>query len=192
MIWLSVHHFRKIRFSKTVRRRFSVIKLLPKNFTKLTEKYVCRRLFFNKVVGCRLKKGSGAGVLQWILRNIQERLFIRTSKNCCFWYLEISLQRGISCKVQHFGTHSFQINFRVLHLSGVFRTISKIQNEAFWQKGHDNQSFKEFSLSETLLSITWLKPLLFTRLRDCFLYNSFFNFSLLEQSTNTLKLKASQ
>ena len=51
---------------------------------------------------------------------------------------------GISCKVhivemhsflQHFGTHSFQTNFRVLHnLSGVFRTISNIYDEAFWQK----------------------------------------------------------
>ena len=51
---------------------------------------------------------------------------------------------GISCKVhieemhsflQHFDTHSFQINFRVLHnLKGVFRTISNIYDEAFSKK----------------------------------------------------------
>ena len=36
---------------------------------------------------------------------------------------------------QTFGTHSFQINFRVLHnLNGVFRTISDIYDEAFSQK----------------------------------------------------------
>ena len=50
---------------------------------------------------------------------------------------------GISCKVhieemdsflQHFGTHSFQINFRVLHnLKGIFK-ISKIYNEVSSQK----------------------------------------------------------
>ena len=50
---------------------------------------------------------------------------------------------GISCKVhieeisflQHFGTHWFQINFRVFrNLKGVFRTISNIYDEAFSQK----------------------------------------------------------
>ena len=50
----------------------------------------------------------------------------------------------ISCKVhieemysflQHFGTHLFQINFKVLHnLKGVIRTISNIYGEAFSQK----------------------------------------------------------
>ena len=42
--------------SKPVRRRFTKIKLFLKNFAKLTESYICRRLFFNKVEGCRLKK----------------------------------------------------------------------------------------------------------------------------------------
>ena len=37
--------------------------------------------------------------------------------------------------LKHFGTHSLQINFRVLHnLKGVFRTISNIYDEAFSQK----------------------------------------------------------
>ena len=37
--------------------------------------------------------------------------------------------------LQHFGTHPFQINFRVLHnLKEVFRTISNIYDEAFSQK----------------------------------------------------------
>ena len=37
--------------------------------------------------------------------------------------------------LQHFDTHSFQINFRVLHnLKGVFRTVSNIYDEAFSQK----------------------------------------------------------
>ena len=37
--------------------------------------------------------------------------------------------------LQHFGTRSFQINFRVLHnLKGVFRTISNIYDEVFLQK----------------------------------------------------------
>ena len=54
------------------------------------------------------------------------------------------LTQGISCKahieemhsfLQYFGTHSFQINFRVLHnLKDVFRTISNIYVEAFSQK----------------------------------------------------------
>ena len=37
--------------------------------------------------------------------------------------------------LQHFGTHSFQINLRVLHnLKGVFRTIWNIYDEAFSRK----------------------------------------------------------
>ena len=48
---------------KPIRRSFSVIKLFLKKFAKFTEKYACRRLFFIKVAGCRLKKDSGAGAL---------------------------------------------------------------------------------------------------------------------------------
>ena len=62
------------------------------------------------------RKDSGAGALLWILRNFYERLISRISF------------------LQHFGTHPFQINFRVLHnLKEVFRTISNIYNEAFSQ-----------------------------------------------------------
>ena len=32
-----------------------------KSFTKLTEIYICRRLFSNEVEGCSLKRDSGAG-----------------------------------------------------------------------------------------------------------------------------------
>ena len=42
--------------SKPVRGRFSKIKVFLKKFSKLTEGYICRRLFFNKVEGGRLKK----------------------------------------------------------------------------------------------------------------------------------------
>ena len=77
------------------------------------------------------------------------REFLRTTiqQNMCKLLLLISWDiptQGISCKVhieemhsflQHFDTHSFQINFRVLHnLKGVFRTISNIYDEAFSQK----------------------------------------------------------
>ena len=55
--------FRKILHSKPVQRRFSVIKLFLKNCEKFAERYVCWRLFFNKVAGCRLKQDSGAGAL---------------------------------------------------------------------------------------------------------------------------------
>ena len=54
------------------------------------------------------------------------------------------LYEGISCEVriekmhtflQYFGTHSFQVNIRVLHnLQGLFRTISNISDEVFSQK----------------------------------------------------------
>ena len=55
------------------------------------------------------------------------------------------------------------------------------------------KAFKEFLLSETLLSVIWLKYFLFrywfSTVRYCFLYKIF---RILEQSTNTLKLKVSK
>ena len=115
--------------------------MLLKSFAKLTGSYICQRLFSNEVEGYRLKRDSSAGVFQWILLNFQEQLFRRTCSNCCFWYLEISLRKNIFCKVsieeihsflQHLSTHSFWIDFRILHnLRGVFRNISNNYDEAF-------------------------------------------------------------
>ena len=54
-----------------VAKRCYVKKGVLKNFAKLTEKHLYQSLFFNK--GLRpatlLKRGSGTGVLLWILRN---------------------------------------------------------------------------------------------------------------------------
>ena len=56
--------FVKILFTKPVRRRFSIIKIIVKNFSKLTESYIYRHLFFINVEGYRLKINSGAGAFQ--------------------------------------------------------------------------------------------------------------------------------
>ena len=47
--------------SKPVCRSFSILKVFLKKFAKLTERYIYRRLFFNKGEGCKLKRNSGAG-----------------------------------------------------------------------------------------------------------------------------------
>ena len=62
IIRMSVWHFLENFPLKPVRKRFSIIKMFLKNFAKLTESYICRRLYFNKVKGCKLKRDSGAGV----------------------------------------------------------------------------------------------------------------------------------
>ena len=51
------------------------------------------------------------------------------------------------------------------------------------------KAFKEFGI---LSSVIWLKYLLFTYWREIVSFIKFSEFSLLEQSTNTLKLKASK
>ena len=38
------------------------MKVFLKGFEKLIGSYICQRLFFNEVEGCRLKRDSGAGV----------------------------------------------------------------------------------------------------------------------------------
>ena len=53
------------------------------------------------------------------------------------------------------------------------------------------KAFIEFLLSGTLLSVIWLSILFYVLTSGCFLYN-FSEFSLLEQSINTLRLKASK
>ena len=53
--------FHKILLSKSVCRKFSIIKVFLKNVIKLTERYIYGRLFFNKVEVCRLKINFGAG-----------------------------------------------------------------------------------------------------------------------------------
>ena len=95
---MSVRHFGKIHFSKPVCRRFSIMKEFLKNFTKLTESNMCRRLFSNEVDGCRLKRDSGGNEFPWILLNFLERLCSNTCANCCFWYLGITLRRNILYK----------------------------------------------------------------------------------------------
>ena len=48
-----------------------------------TRKHLCQSLFFNKVAGLRpailLERDSGTGVFRWVLWNLQEQLFYRTS-----------------------------------------------------------------------------------------------------------------
>ena len=118
-----------------VHRMFSIIKV------RKTHRRICRRLFFKKGEGCSLKRDSGASAFLWVLRNFKERLFSSTYVNCYYWNLGISLRRGILCKVhieemnsflQHFGIHSFQIDFRIFHnLRAAFRTIWNISDETF-------------------------------------------------------------
>ena len=127
--------FHKILLSKSVCRKFSIIKVFLKNVIKLIERYIYGRLFFNKVEGCRLKIKFGGGALLWILQNSYERLF-GTWANYRFWCLGISLCRNIFCNVhikemhsflQDFGINSFQIDFRILNnLRGVLRTVTNI------------------------------------------------------------------
>ena len=53
----------------------------------------------------------------------------------CVGYLLQVHTEEMQSFLQHFGTHSFQINFRVLrNFKGLFRTISNIYDEAFLQK----------------------------------------------------------
>ena len=46
------------------------MKVFLKNFAELTERYIYRRLFFNKVAGCGLKRNFAAGAFLWILQNV--------------------------------------------------------------------------------------------------------------------------
>ena len=59
----------------------SALKNLAK-FPKLTEKYLCQSVFFNKVAGLRpailLKKDCDTQVFLWILRNFKNAFFYRT------------------------------------------------------------------------------------------------------------------
>ena len=52
-----------------------------------------------------------------------------------------------------------------------------------------SKALKEFLVSETLLSVIWLKYFFFTFWREIAFFITFYKFSLLEQSTNTLQLK---
>ena len=52
----------KFSFQNQFAGDFLIIKVFLKNVVKLIESYICCRLFFSKVEGCRLKRNSGAGV----------------------------------------------------------------------------------------------------------------------------------
>ena len=70
-------------------QNFSV-KSCPENFTKLTGKYLCWNLFFNKVTmskrACNLiKRDSDKDLFLWSLRNFLEKLFYRAPVDGCFW-----------------------------------------------------------------------------------------------------------
>ena len=106
--------FHKVLLSKPVRRRFSIIKEFLKNFAKLTESYMWRRLFYDKVEDCRLKRDYGAGAFLWMLLHFKEQLCSSTCANCCFRYLGISLCRDIVCKVHIEEMHSF-FQYFVIH-----------------------------------------------------------------------------
>ena len=80
-------NFCKILLSKSVCRRFSIMKVSLKIF------------FSDEVEGCWLKRDSGADVSLWILLNFRERLLSSSCTNCFFWHLRISLRRDILCKV---------------------------------------------------------------------------------------------
>ena len=141
---MPVRHFSQNSPFKTNSQEFFSYKVFPKNFAKFTEKYVCRRLFFSKVAGCKLKKSLRC-------RCITVNFCVTFKKDCLVEHLQTVASdilgiptQGISCKIhieemhsflQLFGTNSFQINFRVLHNpKGVFRTIPNICDEAFLQK----------------------------------------------------------
>ena len=51
-----------------------LLKVVLRNFAKLTGKHLCQSLFFNKVAGLGLelylKRDSGTGVFLWILQNV--------------------------------------------------------------------------------------------------------------------------
>ena len=46
-------HYPKIKLHRTSHRKCSVKKGVTRNFTKFTGKYLCQRLFFNKIEGLR-------------------------------------------------------------------------------------------------------------------------------------------
>ena len=80
-----------ISIFKSSQRRCAVKKGVRINFAKLTGKYLCRRLFFNKVVGLRsanlLKKSPWYRCFSANLENSQEHLFYRTQQDDCFCIL---------------------------------------------------------------------------------------------------------
>ena len=55
-----------------------------KNFAKLTRKHLCWSLFLIWDY-----RDSSTGVFLWILRNFYKHLFCRTSRNSCFWNVNI-------------------------------------------------------------------------------------------------------
>ena len=79
--WFSIIHFPSQRlfserafdfrmylyYNKNVGSPF--FKVFLKNFAKLTEIYICRRLFSDEVEGCSLKGDFGAGAFLLILLN---------------------------------------------------------------------------------------------------------------------------
>ena len=69
-------------------RRCSVRNCVLRNFVKFTGKRLCQSLSFNKLqaslrLAILLKKDSGTGIFQWILRNFKQHLFYRTSPGDC-------------------------------------------------------------------------------------------------------------
>ena len=61
-----------------------------RNFAKFTGKRLCQSLFFNKDAGLsHLKRDSGTGVFQWILRNFWEHLFLQNTSGGCFCYIHV-------------------------------------------------------------------------------------------------------
>ena len=128
-----------------------------------------------KKLGCRCVPTNFVKVLR--------TTFSRTCANCCcFWYLGISLRQDILYKVhieevhsflQHFGIHTFQIDFRILqNLRGVFTTISNIYDEAFLQKYLT--ALSRYIFAGTLHHKYLFGSVLNTALQPCFLYFSTF------------------
>ena len=95
--------------SKPVRRRFSIIKVFLKNFAKLTEIYISRRLFSHEVEGCRLKRDSGTGAFLFF-KNDYVVVHVWTAASDTLEYL---LPRDIFCKVHIEEMHSFVQHFGI-------------------------------------------------------------------------------
>ena len=65
-------------------------KCVLRNFAKLTGKYLCRSLFFNKVADLQpaalLKRNSGTCVFMCILRNFKNSYFLKHLPTAIFWF----------------------------------------------------------------------------------------------------------
>ena len=112
-IRMSVLHFHEVFISKPVRRRLSIIKVFLNNFARLTEGYICRRIFPRKLKVAGWKETPVQAHSCEFCKNFSERLCSSTCANCCFSYLGISLRIDIFCKVRIEEMHSFLQHFDI-------------------------------------------------------------------------------